>query len=328
MSKEINWGIMGCGVIANEFAEALKAVSGARLIAVASKTGKAEQFADEFNLSHYYDNYEELVKCGELDVVYVATTHNFHYENVLLCLNNNKHVLCEKPFTLNAKQASRLIELAREKKLFLMEAMWTRFSPAIHKLIKLLDDGIIGTIKSLKGDFCIDIPFNGKHRLYKPDLAGGALLDLGIYPITLACMLLRKYPTEVTGSLNIGKTGIDEESHYLLKFDRGETALLSSACTYSAPANFIIYGTKGHIIVPDFYFPSKLILNLNGKTEETINVPYISTGKNYEAQEVVECLRNNRTESNKQTLYDTLKIMEIMDSIRGSVVKYPGEDNY
>ncbi len=328
MAKEINWGIMGCGSIAKEFAEALKAVSGARLIAAASKTGKAKQFADEYNLSYYYDNYEELASCKELDVVYIATTHNFHYENTLLCLNNNKHVLCEKAFTINAKQASQLIKTAREKKLFLMEAMWTRFSPAIDMLIRMLNDGAIGAIKSLKGDFCIDIPFNPKHRLYDPNLAGGALLDLGIYPITLACMVLRKYPIEVTGTLNIGKTGIDEESHYLLKFDRGETALLSSACTYRAPVNFIIYGTKGQIIVPDFYFPSKLILTLNGKSEETINVPYTSTGKNYEAVEVMKCLHNNKIESDKQTLYDTLKIVEIMDSIRGSVLKYPGEDNF
>lgn len=326
MSKDINWGIIGCGGIAKEFASALKAVQGARLIAAASNSGKAKQFKEEFNLPYYYDNYEKLVRNEEIDVVYIATTHNFHYENALLCLNNNKHVLCEKPVTLNAHQASHLIETAKSKKLFFMEAMWTRFSPAVFKLIDLVKGGIIGEVKTLKGDFCIDIPFDASNRYYNINLAGGALLDVGIYPITFACMVLRKYPIEITGSLNIGKTGVDEESHYILKFDNGETALLSSACTYSAPIDFKIYGTKGQILIPNFYFPQKLILKLNGTEEEIIDIPYESTGKNYEAIEVMECLRQNKTESKNQTYYDTIKIMEIMDSIRGDILKYPKEN--
>lgn len=326
MSKNINWGIIGCGGIAREFADALKAVPGANLIAAASKSGKAKQFAEEFNLPYHYDDYEEFVKNEEIDVVYVATTHNFHYENTMQCLNNNKHVLCEKAFTLNARQASHLIETAKSKKLFLMEAMWTRFSPALTKLIGLIKAGTIGEVKTLKGDFCIDIPFNANNRYYNIELAGGALLDVGIYPITFACMVLEKYPVEITGSLNIGETGVDEESHYLLKFDKGEIALLSSACTYSAPIDFAIYGTSGQILVPNFYFPGKLILKLNGKDEEVIDVPYESTGKNYEAMEVMDCLRQNKTQSDKQTFYDTLKIMEIMDSIRENKIKYPGEN--
>lgn len=317
MKKVIKWGIMGCGSIAREFADALKAVPGAELIAAASKTGKAKKFAEEFGLPYYYDDYEEFVRNEQIDVVYVATTHNFHYENTMLCLENNKHVLCEKAFTLNTYEALKLIEAARSKKLFLMEAMWTRFAPALAKLISIIKEGVIGDIKTLKGDFCIDIPFDKKHRLYNPDLAGGALLDVGIYPITFSCMVLEKYPVEVSGRLNIGKTGVDEESHYLLRFDKGEIAMLSSACTYSAPIDFMVYGTKGQILVPNFYFPSRLILRLNGKDEQIINVPYESTGKNYEAMEVMECLRKNKTESSKQTFYDTLKIMEIMDTLRG-----------
>lgn len=326
MSKStINWGIMGCGSIAREFADALKAVPGAKLIAAASKSGKSRQFAEEFNLPYYYDNYEDFVKNESIDVVYVATTHNFHYENVMLCLNNGKHVLCEKPFALNAKQALKLIETAKAKRLFIMEAMWTRFSPALSRLMDVIKEGLIGEIKVLKGQFCIDVPFDPKHRLYNLYLAGGALLDLGIYPITFACMVLEKYPVHITGSMNIGKTGVDEESHYLLKFDKGETALLSSACTFSAPVDFTLYGTKGHIIVPNFYFPSKLIIKLNDGDEQHIDVPYESNGKNYEAMEVMECLRQNKTESDKQTFYDTIKIMEIMDCLRGKDLKYPGE---
>lgn len=327
MQKYINWGIIGCGGIAREFADALKAVPGARLIAAASNSGKAKQFKEEFSLPYYYDNYEGLVKNQEIDVVYIATTHNFHYENALLCLNNNKHVLCEKPVTLNAHQAAHLIETAKSKKLFFMEAMWTRFAPAVRKLIDLIKDDTIGEVKTLKGDFCIDIPFDTKSRYYNIELAGGALLDVGIYPITFACMILRKYPIDIIGSLNIGKTGVDEESHYLLKFDKGETALLSSACTYSAPIDFEIHGTKGQILVPNFYFPKKLILKLCGKKEEIINVPYESTGKNYEAIEVMECLHQNKTESMKQTFHDTLKIMEIMDYLRGDKLRYPGESS-
>ncbi|HPD00156.1 MAG TPA: Gfo/Idh/MocA family oxidoreductase [Acetivibrio sp.] len=323
----INWGIMGCGSIAREFAHALKAVPGANLIAAASKSGKSRGFAEEFDLPYYYDNYDDFVKNEKVDVVYIATTHNFHYENVMLCLNNDKHVLCEKPFALNTKQALRLIETARAKRLFLMEAMWTRFSPALSRLVSIVNDGLIGEIKILKGQFCIHVPFDPGHRLYNPHLAGGALLDLGIYPIAFACMVLKKYPVKITGTLNIGKTGVDEESHYLLKFDKGETALLSSACTFSAPINFSIYGTKGHILVPDFYFPSQLIIKLNDRDEEHIDVPYETTGKNYEAMEAMDCLRQNKTESDKQTFYDTIKIMEIMDHLRGNDLIYPCELN-
>ena len=328
MDKDIiNWGIMGCGSIAREFANALKAVPGANLIAAASKTGKSRGFAEEFDLPYYYDNYDDFVKNEKMDVVYIATTHNFHYENAMLCLNNDKHVLCEKPFALNKNQASRLIETAKAKGLFLMEAMWTRFSPALSRLVSMIREGLIGEIKTLKGQFCIDVPFDPVHRLYNPDLAGGALLDLGIYPIAFACMVLEKYPVQITGTLNIGKTGVDEESHYLLKFDKGETALLSSACTFSAPINFTIYGTKGHILVPDFYFPSKLVIKLNDKKEEYINVPYESNGKNYEAIEVMKCLQKNKIESDKQTFYDTIKIIEIMDKLRGKDLIYPCELN-
>lgn len=325
VTMSYNWGIIGCGSIAREFAEALKTVPGAKLIAAASNSGKAKAFAQEFSLPFYYENYEDFVRNKEIDIVYIATTHNFHFENTLLCLNNNKHVLCEKAFTLNKKQAQILIETAKEKKLFLMEAMWTRFSPALSKLISLIKDGVIGKVKTLKGDFCIDIPFDPNHRNYNIELAGGSLLDLGIYPITFACMVLQKYPAKVWGELNIGTTGVDEESHYILKFDNDQTALLSSACTYSAPIDFILYGTKGQILVKNFYFPSRLVLKLNGKDEEIIDIPYESNGKNYEAMEVMECLEQNKTESSKQTFFHTLKIMEIMDCIRGNILKYPGE---
>jgi len=325
MKKDINWGILGCGKIAKEFANALKVVPGAKLIAAASKSGKAKQFKEEFNLPYYYNNYEELVKNKEIDIIYIATTHNYHYENTLLCFNNNKHVLCEKPVTLNTYEASHIIEIAQSKGLFFMEAMWTRFCPAVENLIELIKNGVIGKVKTLKGDFCIDIPFDANSRYYNIKLAGGALLDLGIYPITFSCMILRKYPVEISGSLNIGNTGVDEESHYLLKFDKGETALLSSACTYQAPINFTIYGTKGQILVPNFYFPEELILKLNDKKDEILNFPYDSTGKNYEAIEVMECLLKNKTQSDKQTFFDTLKIMEIMDTIRKGKLKYPGE---
>ncbi|MFX1572024.1 MAG: Gfo/Idh/MocA family protein [Promethearchaeota archaeon] len=327
MNIIIRWGIIGCGRIAHKFAEGLKVLPNAILEGVASKTeGKAESFAKIFHGKSIYNNYLELVNNPSVDVVYIATTHNFHYENTRLCLNHGKPVLCEKPFTLNAKQAEELIETARKNKLFLMEAMWTRFLPCIVKLNELLEKKILGEIQHFKADFGIRHKFDPKERSFNPDLGGGALLDLGIYPISFARMIYKRSPSKIMSTAYIGKTNVDEKSCYLFEYENGQTAMLSSSHRLIMPHDAFIFGTKGYMEIPDFYHPSKMILKLEGKRKKVIKVPFKSTGYNYEAKEVMECLNNGKLESKVMPLNETLKIMKTMDTLRSQWhFKYPGE---
>ncbi|MFW9969498.1 MAG: Gfo/Idh/MocA family protein [Candidatus Odinarchaeota archaeon] len=327
MSKIIKWGILGCGRIANAFAEGLKVLPNAKLEAVASKTeGKAESLGKMFGVKNIYTNYEDLVNNPVVDVIYIATTHNFHYQNALLCLSHGKPVLCEKPITLNANQAENLIETARNNNLFLMEAIWTRFLPCIIKLNELVDQDIIGEIKHITADFGINREFDPKIRAFNPELGGGALLDLGIYPINFARMIYKESPFKIKSSAYIGTSKVDEKSCYLFEYENGQTAMLSSSYRLLIPHNAFIFGTKGYLKIPDFYHPTKFVLKLEGKLKKTFKLPFKSTGYNYEAIEVMKCLNSGQIESIIMPLNETLEIMKTMDLIRSQWnLKYPGE---
>ncbi|MFX1496317.1 MAG: Gfo/Idh/MocA family protein [Promethearchaeota archaeon] len=327
MRKTVRWGILGCGNISHMFAEGLKALPNTILEAVASKTeGKAERLGKIFHVKSIYDNYEKLVNNSAVDVIYIATTNNFHYENASLCLNHGKPVLCEKPFTLNSKQAEELIETARNNNLFLMEAMWSRFLPCILKLNEYLDKKILGKIQHFRADFGIKQEFNPKERSFNPELGGGALLDLGIYPISFASMIYKETPYKVRSSAYIGETGVDEKSCYLFEYKKGQTAMLSASNRMIMPHEAFIFGTKGYIGIPNFYHPSKFILKLEGKLKKTIKVPFKYPGYNYEAMEVNNCLITGKLESETMPLNETLEIMKTMDTLRSQWnFKYPGE---
>jgi predicted dehydrogenase len=327
MDREIKWGILGCGRIAHLFAQGLGVLNNAVLYAVASKTaGRAENFAKSYNALVYYDNYEELVKNPEVDVIYIATTHNFHYENAMLCLNHGKHVLCEKAFTINARQAEQLVKTAREKRLFLMEAMWTRFFPCIKELNRLLDKGTIGEIQMLRADFGFSRGLDPKERKMNPYLGGGALLDLGIYPISYARMIFKKAPSKIYSSAWLGETGVDQQSAYLFEYSSGQQALLFSSFISEVPHEAMIVGTKGHIKLQDFFHPSSMTIKMNDGKEWTVEKEYESTGYNYEAQEVMDCIVNGKLESDIMPLDETVEIMETMDEMRAQWgIVYPGE---
>ena len=184
------WGILGTGNIANKFAEDLSLVPEADLLAVASRTQEsAEKFADLYNIPQRYSSYQKLAESSDIDVVYISTIHPLHKENSLICLKNGKAVLCEKPFTLNSKEAEELIKYARTNKIFLMEAMWNRYLPSLKKLSQLLSENVIGDILQLTADFSLQFQYDPKHRLFDPELGGGALLDLGIYPVSFSSMI-------------------------------------------------------------------------------------------------------------------------------------------
>jgi predicted dehydrogenase len=328
-THDIKWGIIGCGSIANRFATSLQALGKGTLLAGASRTpGRAEAFAEAHGMERVYTHYESLVADPDVDAVYVATTHNFHFENVKLCLENGKHVLCEKPFTVNAAQAEELLALARTTGLFMMEAVWTRFLPAILELQQLLADGVIGQVRTVKADFSIDgLGMNTEHRLRNKALAGGSLLDLGIYPITFADIIFGAQPTRIQSSAVIGDTEVDDRSFYLFDYEGGRRAVLSASFTHIAPSEAVVCGTKGFIRVPVFHAAQEFHIHRNGEDPETVRLPY-GEGENFkfEIAHAMECITAGKTESSIMPHSETLAIMRTMDTLRSQWgLQYPGE---
>lgn len=323
---KIKWGIIGCGNIAGKFTEGLKTLQDAELTAVASRTpGKAEAFAERFSVDTCYDTYEALLADEDVDVVYVATTHNFHYENVLLCLEHGKHVLCEKVFTINSRQARHLRDLAKSRGLFLMEAMWTRFLPAVREIRKLIDTGVIGEVMFMEAEFSHIWPVDMANRFYNMQLAGGSLLDQGIYPISFASMIFGQNPKTLTSNGCKASTGVDIRSTHLFDYGNGKAAVLSSSIAYYDRIHAVIGGTKGSMEIPDFFLASKFTLHIDEKVLE-YDLPFEGYGKHYQAQEVMDCIRDGKLQSDIMPADESVSIMETLDEIRSQLVlAYPEE---
>jgi predicted dehydrogenase len=325
--EKIRWGILGTGRIARTFATALTFLPEAELVAVGSRaSASANEFADRFGVPHRHADYAGLANDPDVDVVYVSTPHTFHQENTLLCLQAGKAVLCEKPFTINAAEAEEVINLARAKRLFLMEAMWTRFLPSMVKVRQLLSDGVIGEVRMLTADFGFRASFDPQGRLFDPELGGGALLDVGVYTVSLASMVLGT-PSRITGMAHLGATGVDEQSAMILGYDQGQLAILSAAVRTSTPQAALIAGANGFISLhPQWWKPTRLTLSVTGRADEVIEMPFTGNGYNYEAAEVMRCLCAGKLESEVMPLDETLAIMKTMDQIRNQWgLKYPME---
>jgi predicted dehydrogenase len=325
--KPIRWGILATGEVAKNMVQALHQSEDARVTAVASRTQtRAETFGRRWNIPIRYGSYESLAEDPDIDLVYIATPHNLHYENMQMCLQSGKHVLCEKAFTLNAGQAEACIALAREKQLFLMEAMWMRFFPAIAQVRDWLGKGLLGEVRLVQADFCINVPYDPDHRLYNPRLAGGALLDLGIYPLSFSAMVLG-FPDSVSSHAHIGQTGVDELDTLLLNYQGGASASLSCSTRLYKPREAYIVGTHGYIKVHDIFFrPDRLTLHLNGQEPQVHDYPIMGNGYIYEVEEVHQCLRSGRAESALMPLDETLGLMKVMDALRSNWnLVYPNE---
>ncbi len=323
--KTIRWGIVGPGRIARKFAKAIKNVNGAKLVAVASRTKeRGDAFAAEFDIPYVFSSYEEMALSHEIDAVYVATPHPFHKPCSLLFLNAKKHVLCEKPMCINADEARELCECAKENGVFLMEAMWTRFLPAVSEIKNLVATGMIGEIKAISADFCGNIERREDSKLFKNDLAGGSLLDVGIYALSIACFFLG-YDVKTVNSYCQVEGGVDTHAAVILGFENGETAISTSAITVQKPEVAYIYGSKGYIFIPDFYRAQKLIVNQNG-IETVIERPSIGDGFEEEIIESCKCIAEGKTQSDIHPLSDTVKMLEIMDTVRRqNGIVYPQE---
>ena len=320
MGKVIHWGILGCGHIARKFASDLKLVKDARLVAAGSRSmAKATAFAEVFPVEHLHDSYEALAANPEVDVIYIATPHSLHYENTLLCLQHGKAVLCEKPFALNSRQTRAMVELAIQKKVFLMEALWSKFLPQYIKVQELLRAGKLGTVKSVLASFGFRPLPPVSPRLYDPLLGGGSLMDIGIYNVFMAMGILGK-PDSIEASMTPATTGVDEQCAVLFKYKDGAMAQLFSTFTTDLATEVDICGTEGRIrLTTRFFDPTARIEWFPGRldTREVIEVDREEGfGYQYEARHVTECLQQGLTESPVIRFEDTLALMETLDAIR------------
>lgn len=323
----LRWGILGTGNIAKQFARGLAVLPDAELAAVGSRAqDTADAFGDEFGAARRHASYEALAADAEVDAIYVATPHSLHRENTLLCLEHGKAVLCEKPFAINAAQARDMAAAARDRGLFLMEAMWTRFIPAVVQARKWLAEGAIGEPRLVAADFGFRAGANPKGRLFNPALGGGALLDVGIYTISMASMVLGPHPDRIETTATLGETGVDEQSAFILGYGGGELAVLYTAVRTSTPVEARILGTDGHITIHNPFFKAEKVTLQAGDRTEEVELPLTGNGYNYQAVEVMNCLRAGKTESETMPLDETLALMEIMDTIRSKWgLKYPME---
>lgn len=326
MAQKIRWGIIGTGSIAGKFAEGVASLLDADVVAVGSRSqAKADDFARRFNVVNRHASYEALVDDPEVDAVYVATPHSFHAENALMALAAGKPVLCEKPFTINARQAEAVIQLARAKNLLLMEAMWTRFLPPLVRLREMLAEGMIGEVRSLAADFGFRKE-SREGRLYDPALGGGALLDIGVYLVSLASMIFGP-PSRVTGVAELGPTGVDEQAAMVLGHPQGQVAVLHTSIRANTFDEASIVGTRGRIkLHRSWWEGSDMTLFLDEGGEEFLDFPFTGNGFQFEAAEFMECLREGRLESKILPLDETLTIMKTLDALRAQWgLKYPME---
>jgi len=314
------WGILATGMIAGRFAEDLRLVPGAELVAVGSRTREsAERFAARHGVPRAYGSWADLAADPDLDVIYVATPHAAHHEAAMACLAGGKAVLVEKPCTLDLATSTELVETARGRGLFLMEAMWMRTNPLIRRVCELIADGAIGEVTHVRADFGAAGPFPAEHRMRARTLGGGALLDLGVYPVSLAHLLLG-VPQHVQAWARLSPEGVDENTGLVLGWDSGAVATLSCGMVGATAITAAITGTAGRIDLPEpFYRPGAAVLHRRGAEPETLAADLTGGGYQHEAAEVQRCLAAGLVESPLVPHAATLEVMALLDDIRARI---------
>lgn len=326
----MNWGIIGTGVIAKKFAETVASMreEGERLIAVASRRQeKAETFRVENGMQRAYGTYEGMMADTDVDAIYIATPNTLHFENASMCLQAGKHVLCEKPFTINVKQSRALYALAREKGLFIMEAFWIRFLPVLLKMRELIAAGEIGEVRHVRSDYGF-IPADS-HSIVKRDaaLGAGALLDIGIYNLGFAHMVMNAAPIHISSTVCRNQYGTDDFSAVLLQYPGGRSASVITSIGMDIPRQAAVFGSEGEITLPDFQMAERLhVRRFDGKAYD-VSVPFEINGFEYEIREVNRCVKLGLNTSDILRERDSLTVMETMDALRASWgMKFEGEE--
>ncbi|MEV8065341.1 Gfo/Idh/MocA family oxidoreductase [Streptomyces sp. NPDC085995] len=328
--QKVRWGILATGGIAAAFTADLVDLPDAEVVAVASRRAEpAKAFAERFGIERAYGSWAELAHDEDVDVVYVATPHVAHRAAAGLCLSAGRNVLCEKPFTLNLREAAELVALAREHGRFLMEAMWMYCNPLVRRLKALVDDGAIGEVRTVQADFGLAGPFPPAHRLRDLRLGGGALLDLGVYPVSFAQLLLGE-PADIAARAVLSPEGVDLQTGALLSWEGGALAQLHCSITGGTATVASVTGSEGRIDVPSgFFHPDRFVLHRDGREPEEFAADPADgprTSMRHEALEVMRALRAGATESPLVPLDGTLAVMRTLDAIRERIgVRYPGE---
>jgi predicted dehydrogenase len=324
MTSRIRWGILATGGIAGTFVADLALLPDAEVAAVGSRTPEAaRRFAARHGIPRAHGSWTELAADPEVDVVYVATPHAAHHDATRLCLAAGKAVLCEKPFTLDLASAQDLVTLAEQRGVFLMEAMWMRTIPAVRRIAELVADGAIGEVGAVYADFAIGGVFEPTHRLRDPALGGGALLDLGVYPVTFAHLFLGP-PQRIAALATLTPEGVDDNTAIIFGYDGGALATLHCGLAGESPTVATIIGSTGRIELPSpFFRPDRFTLYRGGQAE-LVHVPLRGNGMGYEAEEVMRCLREGRRESPLVPWSATLEVMRSLDAVRAQIgVHYP-----
>lgn len=320
MDTKIKWGIIGLGKIANKFAADLLLSPNAILQGVASRSkSKAAEFGATYQSVSHYSSYRELAEAPDIDVVYIATPHVFHFELTMMCLESGKSVLCEKPMGMNRDEVKAMVETANSKNLFLMEGIWTRFIPATAKMIDLIEADTIGELRSIRADFGFKGDRNPESRVYKKALGGGALLDVGIYPIYLSLLLLG-IPADMEAEARLIETGVDGSCSMKFGYGNGAEAILDSSLVADTPLEAHIEGRKGTIKMHRrFHHSERLSVLRDGKVEEEFLIPYQGNGYLHEIEEVNDCIAKGTTESQKLPHRLSLDLITIMDKVRKEI---------
>ncbi len=314
----VRFGIIGLGKIAHKFARDLAMVDGVVLQAVGSRSlDKSSAFAKAYQVKYHYDSYEDCMNNAEIDVIYIATPHVFHHSLTIKCLEAGKAVICEKPMGMNRQQVQEMVDLAREKNLFLMEGLWTRLIPGVNKVMEMVDNDAIGTIKHVKADFGFFVDPDKGNRLTKKDLGGGSLLDIGLYPMYLCNLLLGK-PNQIIARAHM-VDGVDRRVNMTFEYGNASGSLYSSF-EHKATVEAIIQGTKGSIKMHEpFHHCSRLTLtNNDGETQE-INVPQQGEGYYHEIEEVRDCINQGKIQSDKVSWDDSLALHAQLDEVREQI---------
>lgn len=326
MFKKYNIGIIGSGNIAGVMADTIKRMKNVRLYAVASRSKvKADVFAEKYGCKKAYGSYEELASDSKVDLVYIATPHSEHYENAKLCLLNGKPVLCEKAFTANAAQAKELIRISQERRVLLAEAIWTRYMPMLATIREVLGSGIIGELKTLTAN--LGYLIERVARLQEPALAGGALLDVGVYTLNFASMIFGDDIETIESSCTYTKTGVDEQNSITIYYKDGRMAVLNSSMISLSDRKGIIYGTKGFAIIENINnYESITVFDPRYKEVASYKRPRQISGYEYEVEACIKALENGEIECGEMPHSEIIRMMEIMDGLRAKWgIVYPFE---
>lgn len=322
-----NWGVIGPGKIAHTFAKAIAQSTKGKILAVASRSKqRATDFANTYQIDKIYTDYQAMLADPQVDIIYIATPHNFHYQQVKMCLEAGKHVLVEKPCTINAAQMQNLVTLALSKKLMLQEALWSRFMPGLAQLRQALEQGVIGDIQYIQSEIGFAFQDRDKKRLVDAALAGGALLDLGIYSITISQFLLREHPTSIQAMGQLTEQQVDGHVFANMAYPSGRYAQFSCSMLSQASNTMHIVGTKGYVHLPALFWDAdKAMIYRDNQLVQKIDIPHAVNGFEYQIEACMQSIEQNKPCSEVMAHHDSIGVLEVMDNIRQQIrLQYPG----